>query len=149
MTCTFFGHRYVPNEIEPALRSVLLDLIEKDGVRSFYVGNQGGFDAMVQRVLEDLAEKFPITCTIVLAYLPDKKDGYELLERIDTVLPEGIEYVPKKFAIAWRTKWMLNRADVVVTYVRHENSSGAGQFKQLAERRGKKVLNLKLHRLAS
>jgi len=37
MTCTFFGHRTVPKEIEPTLRSTLLDLIENYDVKLFYV----------------------------------------------------------------------------------------------------------------
>ncbi len=58
MTCTFFGHRTVPKEIEPTLRSTLLDLIENYDVKLFYVGNHGGFDAMVRRVLKELSEKY-------------------------------------------------------------------------------------------
>ena len=53
MTCTFFGHRFVPQKIEPTLRSTLIDLIENHGVDLFYVGNHGDFDAMVHRVLRD------------------------------------------------------------------------------------------------
>ena len=48
MTCTFFGHRYVPQKIEPTLRSTLIDLIENHGADLFYVGNHGDFDAMVR-----------------------------------------------------------------------------------------------------
>ena len=46
MTCTFFGHRYVPQKIEPTLRSTLIDLIENHGVDLFYVGNHGEFSVL-------------------------------------------------------------------------------------------------------
>lgn len=39
-TCTLFGHRQCPSELRPQLREVLVDLIEGQGVRTFYVGNQ-------------------------------------------------------------------------------------------------------------
>ena len=59
MTCIFFGHRYVQKEIEPMLRSTLIDLIDNHDCRLFYVGNQGGFDAMVTRVLWELSNRCP------------------------------------------------------------------------------------------
>lgn len=39
-TCTFFGHRQSPPALRPQLRSVRIDLIEGQGVHTFYVGNQ-------------------------------------------------------------------------------------------------------------
>ena len=57
MTCTFFGHRCVPQKIEPTLRSTLIDLIENHGADLFYVGNHGEFDAMVRRTLRELSAK--------------------------------------------------------------------------------------------
>ena len=33
MVCTFFGHKDTPKEIEPTLRSTLIDLIENKNVR--------------------------------------------------------------------------------------------------------------------
>ena len=35
MICTFFGHRFVPQKIEPTLRSTLIDLIENHGADLF------------------------------------------------------------------------------------------------------------------
>ena len=142
MVCTFFGHRKIYNakEIEPTLRSALLDLIENKGVTAFYVGNHGGFDSMVQRVLKELSEQYPISCLIVLAYLPEKSPVEPF--HFETILPEGIEAVPKRFAILYRNKWMVEHSDFVITYVTHDNGSGAAQFKALAERQGKKIIDL-------
>ena len=135
MVCTFFGHRQVTKEIEPTLRAVLIDLIENHDVKRFYVGNHGGFDAMVLRVLKGLAAIYTIEFCIVLAYLPEKKSENDF----PTIFPEGLETLPKRFAIVFRNKWMIERADYVVTYVNHEIGSGAAQFKALAEKRGKIV----------
>ena len=142
MTCTFFGHRNVPKETEPTLRSTLVDLIENRGVTQFYVGNQGGFDSMVRRVLKELSGKYPIGYSVVLAYMPTKKDEYADGDFSDTILPDGIETVPKRFAISYRNKWMIRKSDYVVTYVTNPIGSGAAQFKELAEKMGKTVVNL-------
>ena len=142
MTCTFFGHRFVPQKIEPTLRSTLIDLIENHGVNLFYVGNHGEFDAMVRRVLRELSAKYPIKYHVVLAYMPEKHDEFDPTDYSDTILPEGIETVIKRFAINSRNKWMIEQSDFVVTYVVHDGGSGAAQFKKLAERKGKTVIEL-------
>ena len=139
MTATFFGHMDTPKEIEPTLRTTLIDLIENKNVTVFYVGNNGNFDAMVRRQLEDLSQTYPITYSVVLAYLPTEKNKYDNL--INTIYPEGIESVPKRFAISWRNKWMIQQSDVVVTYVTH-NFGGAAQFKEMAVSLGKIAINL-------
>lgn len=142
MTCTFFGHRTVPKEIEPTLRSTLIDLIENHNVKLFYVGNQGGFDAMVRRVLKELSEKYDITYHVVLAYMPGKKDEFNYEDYSDTILPDGIESVPKRFAITHRNRWMIDQSDYVVTYVTAHIASGAAQFKELAERKGRIIIDI-------
>ena len=139
MVCTFFGHKDTPKEIEPTLRSTLIDLIENKNVNVFYVGNNGSFDTMVRRQLEDLSQTYTITYHVVLAYLPTEKNKYDNLT--NTIYPEGLETVPKRFAIPWRNKWMIQQSDVVVTYVTR-NFGGAAQFKALAERLQKIVVSL-------
>ena len=139
MVCTFFGHKDTPKEIEPTLRSTLIELIENKNVNVFYVGNNGNFDTMVRRQLEDLSRIYPITYSVVLAYLPTEKNKYDDLTH--TIYPEGLETVPKRFAISWRNKWMIQQSDIVVTYVTH-SFGGAAQFKALAERHNKNVVEL-------
>ena len=124
------------------MRSTLIDLIENHGVDLFYVGNHGDFDAMVRRVLRELSAKYPIRYHVVLAYMPEKRDEYRLTDYSNTILPEGIETAPKRFAITYRNKWMIEQSDFVVTYVVHDAGSGAAQFKKLAELKGKTIIEL-------
>jgi len=139
MTATFFGHKDTPKEIEPTLRSTLIDLIKNKNVNVFYVGNNGNFDTMVRRQLEDLSQTYPITYSVVLAYLPTEKNKYDNLT--NTIYPEGLETVPKRFAISWRNKWMIQQSDIIVTYVVH-NFGGAAQFKEMAMKKKKNVVEL-------
>ena len=138
--CTFFGHRDCPETIKPYLREVLIDLITNNGVDTFYVGNQGRFDGIVRSVLRELEKEYPeIHYAVVLAYMPGKKKKYD--DFSDTILPEGIEAVHPRYAIDWRNRWMLKRADFVVTYITHP-WGGAAKFAEKAKREGKTVINL-------
>ena len=139
MTVTFFGHKDTPKEIEPTLRTTLVDLIENHGATEFYVGNNGNFDTMVRRQLENLSQTYPITYNVVLAYLPTKKSEYD--DYTNTIYPEGIETVHKRFAISYRNKWMVEQSDIVITYVAR-TYGGEWQFKTMAERQGKTVIEL-------
>lgn len=140
MTATFFGHKDTPKEIEPTLRSTLIDLIENKNVNVFYVGNNGNFDTMVRRQLEALSQTYPITYSVVLAYLPTEKNKYDNLT--NTIYPEGLEAVPKRFAISRRNKWMIQQSDIVVTYVTH-NFGGAAQFEEMAVKQNKNVVEVR------
>ncbi len=140
MTCTFFGHRIVPNAISTTLKSVIIDLIKCKNVKTFYVGNHGEFDFMVSRILRELADEFDISFYIVLAYMPLKTDDNN--DYSYTILPDGIERVPKRFAIDYRNKWMLKRADFVVTYITEKIVSRSAQFKDYAMRQNKTVIEI-------
>ncbi len=138
MTCTFFGHRDTPATDKPILRQVIIDLIEQRGVTHFYVGNQGNFDAMARSLLAELAQIYPIRYDVVLAYLPKENDPS--LDESHTLLPDGFESVPPRFAIDYRNRWMIDHSDIVVTYVR--SPGGAAKFKELAEWKGKMVVDV-------
>lgn len=136
-TVTFFGHRDTPKETEPALRLTLIDLIENKNATLFYVGNHGNFDAMVRRQLEDLSKTYPIKYYVVLAYMPGKNDKPDE----HSIFPEGIETVPRRFAINYRNKWMLNKSDIVVTYVTR-NFGGAWEMRKLALKHRTQLLEI-------
>lgn len=136
--CTFFGHRDCPQTIEPKLRQALRDLIMEKGVDCFYVGNQGAFDALVRKNLRELAQEYPqMRYAVVLAYLPRKNHG----DFSDTLLPDGIESIPPRYAISWRNEWMLHQADFVITYINH-GWGGAAKYAQKAVRLKKNVIPL-------
>ncbi len=141
LTCTFFGHKDAPKEIEPMLSSTIVELIENKNVFNFYVGNHGNFDYMVKRCLIELKNFYHINYAVVMAYLPGKKYYSDDESFIDTIIPNGIETVPRKFAINYRNKWMIEQSDYVVTYV-NRNIGGAAWFKELAERKKKTIINI-------
>ena len=139
-TCCFFGHREVTHNIRPKLTAVIEKLITEDGVTEFYVGHQGQFDSMVYSVLKELKARYPqIRYTVVLAYMPDKH--IKELYGEDTLFPDGLETVPKRFAISKRNDWMIIHSDVAVCYV-HKITGGAAKFKEKAESKGLRVIKV-------
>lgn len=142
MICTFFGHREVPESIENDLQRVLIDLIKNKDVNLFYVGNQGNFDALVRKNLKYLKSIFPnINYYVVLAYMPKESSKLNTNNFSDTIYLDGLELTPPKYAIDKRNRWMLNQSEYVVTYVK-TTFGGAYKFKNLAEKKGKIVINL-------
>lgn len=142
MVCTFFGHSDCPEHIRSELKSTIEGLIVDHSVNVFYVGNHGAFDRMVRGVLTELKRKYPqIVYSVVLAYFPGKGGANDIYA--DTILADGVENVPQRFAIAYRNRWMIEKSDYVISYVKR-SFGGAAQFAALAERKGKQCINLAL-----
>ncbi len=137
---SFFGHRDARQEIELKLERVLIQLIEQEQADVFYVGKEGNFDKMVQSILFRLQEKYPhIQIFIVLAYLPKEK-GMDV-DVLGTIYPEGLEFVPRRFAICKRNDWMLSQSDVVITHAIFPVGNSI-EMKKTAERKKKRVINI-------
>lgn len=141
-TCTFFGHKNTPQQANPILRATLIDLIENKNVNMFYVGNHGNFDYMVRRNLKSLKLDYPdINYAVVLAYMPYQKNELYCEDDSDTIYPDGLETALPKYSITKRNRWMIDKSDYVVVYITH-SWGGAARFKELAEKKGKTVINL-------
>lgn len=97
MNCTFFGHSDAPQEIKDTMKKTLASLIEKRGVNRFYVGNHGDFDRMALSILKELSETYSFEYYVVYAYLSEIGEDFS-----HAIFPEGLETVPKRFAIDFR-----------------------------------------------
>lgn len=143
--CTFFGHRDCPELVRPLIREEIKNLIEKKNVDTFYVGNQGRFDALVRSVLREMKCDQPgIKYAVVLAYYPATHFDNEYTKeyQAETLFPEGIENVPKRFAIPWRNRWMISQSEYVIAYVTR-SWGGAAAFTRAAKQKGCTVISLK------
>lgn len=91
-------------------------------------------------VYPKLKAEYPeINYRVVLAYLPAKKDPDK--DYSDTEFPEGIEKIPRKFAINYRNDYMVKRADYVIAYVK-KGFGGAGKYTERARKRKAVIINL-------
>ena len=142
VVCSFFGHKNTPQTIYPQIRECIEKLITLYNVDSFMVGNQGDFDYMVLKALRQLKQEYPhIYYNVVLAYLPTQKQEYEAYDPLETFLPEGIETVPRRFAISWRNRWMVKESEIIICYIDH-TWGGAVQYVKYAQNQGKEIINL-------
>ena len=138
-SCCFFGHRDAMDSIMSKLKEEIIRLIEEHGVNDYYVGNQGGFDSLVLSVMKELTVSYPqIRYSVVLAYLPDEK---RTIPETNTIYPEGLERVPKRFCIARRNDWLIEHSRYVICYVAHI-TGGAAQFMEKARRKNRTVINI-------
>ena len=139
-TACFFGHRDVTHDIRAKLQFIIEQLIAEEQIYNFYVGHQGQFDSMVRSVLKELKVKYPhIRYTVVLAYMPDEhiKEVYGE----DTLYPDGLETVPRRFAISKRNDWMIQHSGYAVCYV-HKITGGAVKFREKARKKGLLVIGI-------
>lgn len=138
--CCFCGHRNIPASVHEPLKRSIEALIQNGEATDFYLGNHGQFDAMVLSTLQSLQLQYPyIRFWVVLAYMPGKKSCEE---SISTMYPEGLEKVPRRYAIIRRNQWMVKQSDYLIAYVTHDYG-GAAQTLQYAQRRKNiKIFNL-------
>ena len=139
-TACFFGHRDVTHDIRSKLQFIIEQLITEKQIYNFYVGHQGQFDSMVRSVLKELKVKYPhIRYTVVLAYMPDEhiKEVYGE----DTLYPDGLETVPRRFAISKRNDWMIQHSGYAVCYV-HKITGGAAKFREKAKKKGLVIVDV-------
>ena len=137
MIVTFCGHREVrePEKVRNWLCEKVEGLI-RDGADCFYLGGYGQFDTMAAGVVQELKQKYPhIRSVIVLPYLDRAYDtsGYD-----ESIYPP-LENVPRRYAISKRNEYMVDNADVVVTYVVF-SFGGAYKTMRYAERKRKRVI---------
>ncbi len=138
MVCGFMGHRDAPREVKKLLEQVINDLIQQ-GIRCFYVGNNGNFDLYTQQVLKEIAKREEGVVYYILLSLPWESALSGEQER--TFYFEGLEKVPFRFAVAKRNEVLLQKADIFVVYQKH-SFSNSYKWVQKAMRAGKRVINL-------
>ena len=141
MLVTFCGHRNISNakEIKNKLFVCVEELIKR-GATEFMLGGYGEFDFLAASVVKELSGKYSyIKSILVIPYLNIKFNT----ELYDYSLYPPIESVPLRFAISKRNQWMVDKSDVVVSYV--INSQG-GSYKTLeyAIKRKKQIIEITL-----
>ena len=138
--CTFFGHRDCIS-LDPALLLEHLRDCINQGVRVFYVGNQGSFDSIVYRCLKSLRQDYPDICvSVVLAYLPTELPENDIYSEY-SIFPEELDTVHPKFAIDRRNRWMIDRSDICLCWVDF-TWGGAYTFAGTAKKKGLTVINI-------
>ena len=137
--CAFFGHRNIPDGLEPRLRNLVERAINEYGITEFWDGWYGGFDELAADVVISLKCKYPhIRLKRVHAYRPTSsllRRGFDA-----AIYPDMLDQYPDPWHIPRRNLWMAAQCDLAITYIEHAYSRIHEPFDWLS---GKKpVFNL-------
>lgn len=146
MVVTFCGHAQFSKSVE--YEQKLLDFLqEKVGEQpaDMYLGGYGNFDSFAYDCCKKYKQTHPrISLVFVTPYLTDEYQHHHLQYRekmYDLILYPDIEDKPKRYAITYRNKYMVEKADYVVAYVSHDWGGAYTTYKH-AVRKGKEIFNL-------
>jgi len=146
MIVTFCGHAKFSKTGE--YEQKILAFLEKkvgDQPADMYLGGYGSFDSFAYDCCKKYKEIHPnISLVFVTPYLTIDYQKNHLdyqKTRYDSIIYPEIEDKPKRYAITYRNKYMVEKADYVVAYVSH-NWGGAYTTYKHAKRKGKEIFNL-------
>jgi uncharacterized phage-like protein YoqJ len=146
MIVTFCGHAQFSKSKEYE-QKILAFLEEKVGNQpaDMYLGGYGSFDSFAYDCCKKFKETHPnVSLVLVTPYLTVEYQKNHLdyqKTKYDFILYPEIEDKPKRYAIAYRNKYMVEKADFEVAYVSHDCGGAYTTYKH-AKRKGKAIFNL-------
>ncbi len=137
-TCFFIGSRHTPYSIKEQLANAVEKHITEYGVTTFTVGHYGAFDSLVKVVLLEAKQRYPNIKLYLLApyALNQQREAPEGFD--GTYYPEGLETVPKRYAIVQANQNMIQESGYLISYCPGVGNSR--KVTELAQKREKKGL---------
>lgn len=131
--CAFTGHRLLKKDFSAAnLLNAIEDVIKR-GVTVFYNGMARGFDLLSAEAILMLKKRYPqiklISCVPHKgqeAWYTDEEKAryYSVLKKADEVITLSENYY--QGCMQKRNQYMVDRADVIITYCKEEKGGTAG-----------------------
>ena len=141
-SCFFIGHREADERLLPILTAAIERLIIEEQVSFFYVGGYGGFDRIAATAVKRIKLHHPeITLMLVLPYHPAERPIETPYGFDGTYYPEGLEKVPRRFAIVRANEIMAKQSDWLISYVRH-GASNSRRILEYARKQGTACINI-------
>lgn len=141
-TCFLIGHHDAPESVCPQLDAAIDTHIVEYGVAEFIVGHYGAFDRFATHVLAEAKRRHPmVTLRLLIPYHPSERFA-ELPDGFDgTLYPDGMESVPRRYAIARANAYIVQRCDYLICYDKYMVGN-THKYANIARRRGVLVTNL-------
>lgn len=146
MIIAFCGHsKFLKSE---EYKQKILDFLEKtvgQNCADMYLGGYGAFDEFAYECCKEYKKNHSnislifITPYITVNYQKNYLENYK--KKYDEIIYPEIENRPLKFAISYRNKWMVEKADYIICGINH-NWGGAYQAYSYAKKLGKVILNV-------
>ena len=146
MIITFTGHAdFVgTKKLEEKILAFLEETVG-NSTAELFLGGYGGFDQFAFECCKKYKENHRnISLVLVTPYITIEYQRNHLeyaKTRYDSIIYPEIEDKPKRFAIVYRNKYMVEMADYIVAYVSH-GWGGAYSMYNYAKRKGKTIINL-------
>ncbi len=135
-TCFFIGSRHATIRIKDKLAEAVEKHITEYGVTTFIVGHYGSFDSLVRDVLRETKKRHENIKLYVLAPYALNQNR-EAPEGFDgTFYPEGLEFVPKRYAIVQANRYTVQQSDYLISYPGVGNSRKIVEYAQGREKKG-------------
>ena len=148
-TVAFFGHRYIdnPSKVEALLEEQIRKLINEKEYVDFLVGRNGEFDQCASSTVLRVRKNVRDDNSALVLMLPYPTAEYLNNEEYfhdyytDVEISYKASKAHPKSAIQIRNREMVDRADLIICYVK-ENEGGAYSTIKYAKRQGKSIINL-------
>ena len=102
----------------------------------FVVGRYGRFDALAAKCVKVAKKRRPeVTLKLLLPYHPYDCPTLTAPGFDGTFYPPGMETVPKRAAIIWANRYMVEHSDYLIAYVRHSVSNAWNLVEYVRKRR--------------
>ncbi len=148
-TVAFFGHRQIEEllKVENLLEAEIRKLIDEKEFVEFIVGSNGNFDRCVSSTVLRTRKKHRDDNSALVLVLPYPTKEYlnnkELFHSYytDVEISYNASRAYPKSAIQTRNREMVDKADLVICYIK-EKHGGGWQSVKYAIKQGKNVINL-------
>ncbi len=148
-TVAFFGHRYIDNplKVEELLEEQIRKLINEKEYVDFLVGRNGEFDQCVSSTVLCVRKNYRDDNSSLVLMLPYTTAEYLNNEEYfhdyytDVEISYSASMAHPKTAIQIRNREMVDRADLIICYIEH-NEGGAYKSVKYASEQNKPIINL-------
>lgn len=142
ITCTFAGHHdiYETAAMDKVL-ALLHYLMGLDDEFCFFSGGMGRFDLMCEGKVNQIKKLYPekkIQLLLILPYMKQSINthGEYYYDRYDEiVLPGELDGCHYKAAITRRNRWMVDRSDYMIAYIKETYGNSFTTFKYARRRK--------------
>ena len=142
MVIAFCGHsNYISTACDETKMLNIFETEIGDAPCDFFLGGYGGFDEFALKCAKRFKQSHSsVRLILITPYLSTKKLPYSE-HTFDAVVYPELEKIPPKYAISHRNRWIIEKADIVISFVSHQYG-GAYAMYSYAKRKNKKIYNL-------
>lgn len=146
--CCFAGHSELFNVDDLCIKliSTVENLIVKENINEFWVGNYGAFDKLSAKAITKLKRKYPeIKLNLIIPYLTSEINKYKkyYYEIYDNILMADIPLkTPIKARIVKCNQYMIKKSEYLVCFINHSWGGAAKTLEYAKKNKKIQIINL-------